>query len=432
MPGNYSVPNRASGSILTATIYGSDHGLHVTYNTPGGCDDASATVSAMQSVTDPGEVGTESLATDLLGELQRIRKIIAEISGKTYWYQSPSISLESLYGKGADIALASTLVPVGEFEFADVTGSGINVTGINTEAAGKRRKLRFQNAANLIHNGTSLILPFGKIYRTMANEFVTFESLGSGNWIMSDYSGPHEPPGMSRGFLGSAAPSGYVLEDNAALNCTTYEGLFTELVANLDREGYPSAVGTVTADSGTDIITLAAHGLTEGHIVHFANSGGALPAGLTAKTIYYLRDVTTNTFKVAATRGGAAVDLTTNGTGTNSVYNTFLAPDSRGRTDIGIDGTANRITAASTNGGNADTLRGSGGAETHTLVSAEAPVLNVRVGTVFTGSVHAIGGGATAATNMSAFNNSTSVNVGGGGAHSNTQPWRAVTKVVRV
>lgn len=41
--------------------------------------------------------------------------------------------------------------------------------------------------------------------------------------------------------------------------------------------------------------------------------GDNLPGGLTAGTIYYVRDTTTTTFRVAATPGGVAIDLTTNG-----------------------------------------------------------------------------------------------------------------------
>lgn len=39
------------------------------------------------------------------------------------------------------------------------------------------------------------------------------------------------------------------------------------------------------------------------------------PAPLTPQTIYFIRDATANTFKLAATSGGAAIDITTIGTG---------------------------------------------------------------------------------------------------------------------
>jgi hypothetical protein len=59
-------------------------------------NDYSTNVTQMQVVTDPGEVGTESLATTLAGELARLRNMLKEITGKTHWYESPANSLASL------------------------------------------------------------------------------------------------------------------------------------------------------------------------------------------------------------------------------------------------------------------------------------------------------------------------------------------------
>jgi len=44
-------------------------------------------------------------------------------------------------------------------------------------------------------------------------------------------------------------------------------------------------------------------------------TGASVPGGLTAGTKYFVRDAATDKFKVAATSGGAAIDLTANGTG---------------------------------------------------------------------------------------------------------------------
>jgi len=68
----------------------------------------------------------------------------------------------------------------------------------------------------------------------------------------------------------------------------------------------------VTADAGTDRITLTAHGLQAGDQVVFG--GTAAPAGTTAGNAYFVRDVAVNDFKVAATEGGAAINLTSAGT----------------------------------------------------------------------------------------------------------------------
>lgn len=66
------------------------------YFMPQYMDDYSANVSQMQSSVDPGEVGTESLATSTAGELQRLRHIITEITGKDEWYESPISSIAGL------------------------------------------------------------------------------------------------------------------------------------------------------------------------------------------------------------------------------------------------------------------------------------------------------------------------------------------------
>lgn len=59
-------------------------------------DDYSTNVSQMQTVSDPGEVGTESLATTLAGEIARLRNMIKEITGEDQWYETPVASLTGL------------------------------------------------------------------------------------------------------------------------------------------------------------------------------------------------------------------------------------------------------------------------------------------------------------------------------------------------
>lgn len=116
---------------------------------------------------------------------------------------------------------------------------------------------------------------------------------------------------------------------------------------------------------------------------------------------------------------------TTHGVGDGST--TFNLPDDQGRVTIGVDGAANRITAASLNGGNADTLGGVGGAETHTLTKSQVPTMDVAYR-----NAGAIGSGALVGTSAGAANDSaTNAASGGGGAHSNTQPWIAKKKYVR-
>lgn len=71
-----------------------------------------------------------------------------------------------------------------------------------------------------------------------------------------------------------------------------------------------------TADLAANALLAPDHPFIDGDKVRLSVSGGALPAGLAALTDYFVRDVSGSTFKLAATADGAAVDLTTAGTGT--------------------------------------------------------------------------------------------------------------------
>lgn len=69
-----------------------------------------------------------------------------------------------------------------------------------------------------------------------------------------------------------------------------------------------------TSTASTDIIELEGHGLETGDECQLrAIDGGTLSAPLVAGTTYYAIKVDDARFKVAATSGGAAIDLTTTG-----------------------------------------------------------------------------------------------------------------------
>ncbi len=96
MAANYTHTTRASGLTLTAAIYNADHQNHIDNMVPTIIDDYSSTVGEMQTQTDPGEQGSESLATALSGELARIRWAINDLKGTTYWYETPSTTLDAV------------------------------------------------------------------------------------------------------------------------------------------------------------------------------------------------------------------------------------------------------------------------------------------------------------------------------------------------
>lgn len=89
--------------------------------------------------------------------------------------------------KGSDIASATTTdIGAATGNFVDVTGT-TTITGLGTVQAGTRRKVRFTGALTLTHHATALILPTGANITTAAGDTADFISLGSGNWVCTNY-----------------------------------------------------------------------------------------------------------------------------------------------------------------------------------------------------------------------------------------------------
>ncbi|MEO7933206.1 MAG: hypothetical protein ABIT76_08625 [Chthoniobacterales bacterium] len=87
--------------------------------------------------------------------------------------------------------------------------------------------------------------------------------------------------------------------------------------------------GTVTVNTGTDLATVSTtHGLSAGQMVRFTTTG-TLPSPLVAGTDYFViaSGLTSTALKVSATSGGSAIDITTSGTGTHSIYQRWGIPD---------------------------------------------------------------------------------------------------------
>ncbi len=155
-------------------------------------------------------------------------------------------------------------------------------------------------------------------------------------------------------------------------------------------------------------------------------AGGILPyGGASAPTGWLLCD-------------GAAVSRTTYarlyailGTtyGVGDGVNTFNLPDLRGRFPLGKDdmgvGSANRVTDSA-----ADTRGGSGGAETHTLTTAELPAHthDVAIANASGSGTAAVSGNGTAASDTVSGAASAS---GSGDAHNNLPPYLTLHYIVK-
>lgn len=92
-----------------------------------------------------------------------------------------------------------------------------------------------------------------------------------------------------------------------------------------------------TADASTDALTSAAHGIANGSAVILRTSPGFfLPKPLRPETVYFVRDVATDTLKLSETEGGSAINITWPGSGAMTLTPVSVVP--LGVSEVSIDG----------------------------------------------------------------------------------------------
>lgn len=97
-------------------------------------------------------------------------------------------------------------------------------------------------------------------------------------------------------------------------------------------------VGAVTFTDAGDLVTLNGHKLANGSAVTFGTI--TTTTGISINTTYYVISATTNTFQLSATVGGAALPLTTNGTGVlSSSYYAVVHAQVRNGGTFSVNGT---------------------------------------------------------------------------------------------
>lgn len=108
----------------------------------------------------------------------------------------------------------------------------------------------------------------------------------------------------------------------------------------------PAAVISIPASSinvSSNEITYNSHGLLNGQNISFTNTEGSLPGGITSGYNYYVREATTNTFKISADATGNIKDITSQGSGTNSatieknVYKIVLPADNMTAAEVALE-----------------------------------------------------------------------------------------------
>lgn len=152
-----------------------------------------------------------------------------------------------------------------------------------------------------------------KLSKTAIQTFIN--NLGTGNGSSAVAVAPNWGADTQLQFGGTTTAGSAV----ATMTSTGHLSVGMNLVTKSTATGLNGTAVTFT-DVG-DLVTKTAHGIPNGTEVSF--SAIVSTTGISIRTIYFVVGATANTFQVALTSGGAAIALTTNGTGT-LVYPQFV------------------------------------------------------------------------------------------------------------
>lgn len=348
--GLYSHATRATGTTLTAAIYNGDHVNHITNQTPQMTGAYSDSAGQMQTVTDPGLVGTESLAGSLAGEIERLRFAIKRLTGAAQWYAVP------VTGTFA----TSVVAPTGTFATSVITPiidsgttgslllktnngtigaeiqnatSGVNFVGIVGGATGVNVAVGAANAStdtnvsfSLYSKGTGSIFfrtntgntdQFAVLHTASATRNITVTGSNGGNPTINTTAGSLAiTPAI---VAASTIVASSTITATAFILSGTVAGTGVVRLANATAINYRNSgdngdltlVDSATVNSIADVVRVGPGLLASGVILH-GRSGGAAPntTDLPASMFTVWRDTGGATTKLYYNNGGSIQSVT--------------------------------------------------------------------------------------------------------------------------
>ena len=138
----------------------------------------------------------------------------------------------------ADVASAATTNLSATSSNVRITGT-TTITSFGTADSGLMRNLRFAAALTLTHNASSLILPGGANITTAAGDTAVAMSLGSGNWLVFNFTR------AAAGYAGNILLANPVAAANIGINRGTEQA--TTSGTAIDFTGIPAGVRRITA-----------------------------------------------------------------------------------------------------------------------------------------------------------------------------------------
>ncbi len=193
--GTYSlIKTVITGESITATDRNAEHTGHITHAEPDGVGGHSDSIAEMRQTTDPYPAGSPSLATALAGEIERLRYLIAQITGETYWYVDPDFAITGLLPgpAGTKAWFYQDTAPTGWTLDATPSDALLAVKGGTTYTTGGAQ-VGTWTQPNHTHNGPSHthatsdhVLTIAEMPLHTHGMYINATGLGGGNgWFMT-------------------------------------------------------------------------------------------------------------------------------------------------------------------------------------------------------------------------------------------------------
>lgn len=221
----------------------------------------------------PISLHTVNLSTGATTYIGTIRVALADIAATTHTFRGLKVidtgatGWKIYFATSASVAINGGLYCVNNVDLADFIAAGPGTLFPNATGSNQKATYFLQDPSNI-----------GVGQLNIASTGVTLDLPNNRVYVHNGIAATHQF---------------YVYNTSATLDC-------------------PLSVG-LTIDSTTDRITQTAHGYADNTPIYLTNLSGG--AGLTNNTVYFVRNATANDYQVSATTGGAAINITTNGTG---------------------------------------------------------------------------------------------------------------------
>mgnify|MGYP006063183651 FL=1 len=172
-------------------------------------------------------------------------------------------------------------------------------------------------------NGTNIVTSAG----TLADATAVFVVRVSDDTFKIASNLTNAEAGTTLGITNDGNDSNSFVGDTATATATVSGGVVTGITVTAVGSDYQSTptvtvevpkmtIPTSSVNASSNVITFAGHGLTDGdQITYNQVGGGTLMTNVTNGQTVFVRDKTDDTFKIAATEGGTAINI---GTGHNA------------------------------------------------------------------------------------------------------------------